>query len=414
MIRQILTACAALTLACAPLTAQALPPSVAAGVNPANSVPYTANLDPTLLQKFRLAISNTRSGVSDTVIACIGDSLCAGIHDADSYTGARSISWVHQLALMGVAGLPTSDDSWFGDASTAAHSASWPSYDPRINLGTGWAPASGGTAVVGGTYITNTTTTNTLDFTTSKAEDTATLLYMTNPSSGSFTWSVDSGSASAPISENSARGVTGLTISLGSASVHTIHIARSSGTVYMVGEDAYNSTTKSVRLWNAGASGSKAFLCTGCFGWNDTTYGWSPGNTLGTAPYTPNLCIIETGVNDANAIYDGIETIAQFTTAEQALISNCQKTGDVVLLVPFPSATATTPLSYQSEVWGAINTLAANDSLPVISWQGRVISMAAAQSAGFANASTSYHPSTAGYADFAGAIAQALRSAIGY
>ena len=303
-------------------------------------------------------------------------------------------------------GLPTQQENFLGDGARRGAWSRLFTADPRVTVNSGWS-TTGSTYTIAGQFWGNTTTTNTIDFTPAVSVDTCKIIYVTTVAGGSISWAVDGGGATT-LSETGAQAITSTTISLGSVGAHTIHIARVSGNAYLIGEDCYNSNVKSVRLWDAGASGLTAYNVAGVHqGWSDATYPWSLGSALGTAPVAPNLCIIDLGINDA-ALAVGL---ANFSNGLQSVITNCKKSGDVVLVLPFPTATGTTSQATQNAYWAVVSQLATTNNLPVIDWRDYVISSAAATGNGLAGGN--YHPTAAGYADFAALVARALNRAAG-
>jgi hypothetical protein len=372
--------------------------------NPVNSTVYTKTLDPETTPKFRLAVAKTRAGLGDTIIAVVGTSISAGEHDADSFTNAKIISRVHQLALMGVLGLPTNDDAWWGDMGAYGHGTTLPTMNPAITLTT-WTGA-GAVNTIGGAYMANASNANTICTQLTKPADTANLNYLTTTGAGAIEWNVDGGSYSAPISENAAKSYASTSISFGglmnatTGGAHLVCVKASTNTGYFAGLDPYNSTRSTVRLWNMGFLGAKAYTSDNQACWSCTTFPYSPGNVLGNAPVTPNLCMIEVGVNDANQIFNSLETLVQYQTYLHTIVTNCQKSGDVVLIQSLPTATATTPQIYTNQVNAAIAAEAATDNVPLIQWTARVggnYTNAVAQ--GWMSASTQYHGSTSSYTD---------------
>ncbi len=413
--RKLLASLAALALWLAPIAALALPPSVSAPpYNAVNSTPYTSNLDPALTPHYRAAIAKVRAAVAAGTggvyakILCVCDSLGGGFTSSASVTGFRSQSWLSYLQALGVAGLPTQSDSFFADASTAAHTYTWSTWDPRIVVGSGWS-TSGGTFTVGGQYAQNTTTTNSIDFTPAGPVDTCTLIFLETSSSGNFKWSVDGGSLSASIpTSNATSRVWTQSVSAGTPGIHKISFFRDTGSVFYSAAECYNSTTSAVQLWQAPILASRLYA-PGTNSWSDTTYAWSGGNAVGTTPFAPDLCIIALGVNDyANGV-----AVANSQTGLQTLVTACQKSGDVVFLLEYPSNPATYSQASQSAMLNMEIAFAAANNIPVINWPARIVSWQNGVNLGLGLSTDPIHPSASAYADVAYQVAQALTQLAG-
>ncbi|HUO23654.1 MAG TPA: SGNH/GDSL hydrolase family protein [Caulobacteraceae bacterium] len=401
--KRLLCALAALLAVAKP--AWAVPVGMGPMFSNTDAIPGAYNLSYANLANFRLALANTRAGVSDTVVNIIGDSTSAGVNStgaADAvYANARVTSFPTDLAAqLTASGIPASADNWFGDGSAGAHGSTLAGYYPNVSDGSGWAPSALGSNIPGGQPDQNSTTTNCLTTTTALAEDHATIFYISTGSSASFTYQVDSGSVSGANSTTGS-GINTLTISLGASATHSLCLQRTgSGTLYIAGVDFYNSTIHRVRIRNMGAGGSTTTQ------WAATASAWNPGLVLKSTAYQASLNIISLGINDW--IYGvGAANTAANLTAIAGAVTTLGKS-DVIIMTPFPTLTSVVTAAVQAPYVSSVRSVAGALNVPMIDWNGRVGGMAQAQSQGWAGSAAQYHPSIAGYEDIAAGVTRAL------
>lgn len=364
-----------------------------AGATGGNSTTVT---DPaTQLLKYRTALMNTRDGVADTQILCVGDSITEGIGTTLVSTFPWIGSWPHRLNL--------------GDSTTPQTKSSLGIAFIKNNnytLGTGWSTLSIGAGfATAGVYTANAAV-GTLSYTTGTTEgnyDTYDVYYYKFPGGGNINVVATGGSASGSISTNNGGGALlgKLTVVAASAnSTNTVTITNVSGAVSIIAIDARNSGAKLIRIQNAGVTGS---LASGA-----ATLSWNtPGNAAALdmiGNFAPNLCLISLGTNDAL----NVVSKATYKTAMQTIITECELSGDVILIVPPPnnnSTVATLMLTYRD----AIYELAVTNNLPVIDiftrwskiWQTNLMF-------------DTNHPNNAGYWDIAALVSNTLTSVGGF
>lgn len=159
------------------------------------------------------------------------------------------------------------------------------------------------------------------------------ILYAKGTTTGSFTWAVDGGAASAPISTVDAAGpLGGFAVSVRglAAASHTLVIAHASGgSAVIEGAMVYNGDeTKGIRLWEAGHSGytTEDYLTTV----DNSAKTWAQS----IKATNPDLVVIDIGANDEKPAA-GI-TPAQFAINVAALIArvraNCTTDPTIVLV----------------------------------------------------------------------------------
>jgi len=368
-----------------------------------------SNFDSAHLRNLRAALANTVFGISDTIINDVGDSTDAGVIAIGSasavYTNGRVQSTPALTAqYLNAIGIPAIMDNWFGDAAATTHSSGLNAYYPNVTLGSGWAvyePTIG--FVPGGYPVANSTTTNNLSTTCRSTADTATIFYITNGSTGTFTWQVGSGTVSSAISTVGSAGVGTLTVPLGTvASGQVLNIARASGTVYIVGVDFSNSTKKQVRFRNLGIGGSQTS------DWVYTNYGWSIGNQMNKAAFAASLTFVNLGINDYINSLGASNTQANLSTLYSNILA---AGGDLCSVVPIPSSTSAVSAATQAQYTSVIRALAASENIALFDANARFGSYASAVTQGFMGSGDNYHGTFAGYGDLARRRSQLILNA---
>lgn len=355
---------------------------------PGSNVDGTVAYTTASLPRFRLALAAVKRNTADAVVNCVGDSITAGLYATGPIgTNARVTSYCNVLAQeLANLGIPTSNNSFFGDANSASLAA----YDPRITIGAGWAPNTGiFPRPPGGNAQFNSTTANNLSFAPTGAVDTCDVYYLVDPTYGGITIQSDGGSTTA-VSETATRGYAKTTLSMGSPGTHVLNVARTSGNVNISGADCYNSTSHVVRIRNFGISGATSANLIA------TTQAYMTGVVFG-AGIVADLWINNIGVNDAAAGTAGATMQANITT----LGTNEQRsTSDIVYIQPFPSAVAGVTAPNEAALYAAVLASANAKNAPMFSWAFRVIDWNTAVTNGFAAAGDNLHPTIAGYNDF--------------
>jgi lysophospholipase L1-like esterase len=337
----------------------------------------------TVLKKWRAALAKVRDGQSNAKLAMFGDStfLGSGATGVAGYpAGGRSKGPCVKLADM--------LNSYFCQAVSHAvigtgNNASLFTWDPRFVQGAGWSFTTLNN-VWGISAINNSTTTNNLTFTPSGSVDTFVVWYTTTSGSArSFNWSVDAGGTT-NINCNVAKSMASVVIPAGAAGTHTLNLARVAGSVYILGIQAYNSSTKCVEVLNMGRSGGRASQAT-----SSNTEPWDALNALPL--FAPDLTVINLTINE----WLNAGTVDAWKIHMQQIIDVAKTTGDVILMAGVPSKINQAALAYQSSFAAAAGELAAANGLPFLDVFGRFGSQESISSL----YTDDIHPNGAGYAD---------------
>lgn len=346
------------------------------------------NFGPGSLPKFRAALAKVRRGTANATIACIGDSTTRGV-GAAAGTAAFLNGYPPQLASMLAAplGVALSANNAIGSGNVTLASN-----DSRVALTGGSQGAVN--ATLGGALFQLTASGHTFAFTPGVAADTFDIYSVKTGATGSFTINLDGGSTLATVSGLIAGGGMVKTTVTGTLATHTLNCVWGSGTCYVVGVHAYDSTSKKVQILNLGASGVRSSNLA------DTTNGYAALNAIPI--YAADLTILDCGINDwSNAV-----SISTYTANMQAVIVQALTTGDVMLVTPVPSAQSVAGLAVQQPYITALYGLAQAYNLPLIDAWARFGTYEALNGLGLY--SDTLHPNGVGYADFTALIKNAI------
>lgn len=348
----------------------------------------TFNFRPVSFRKWMAALGAVRNGDADAKIYCLGDSITRGSFSAA--TSAQALNgWPVQLAkLLSARNLvPAVSENIFGAGGA---SLTLSSFDSRITLGTGWAPTTVNS--LGGRTL-NGTGTGTLSFTPVSNCNTFDIYSIRNVAGG-FTVNLDGGSTLATVNTSGAKAVIKTTVT-GTLAAHTLNIVQTSGNIFIIGIDCYDSTGKKVRVLNGGWSSATS-----------TSHTSSQSNAYDPLPalsaIAPNLSIICLSPNDWNNATD----LAAFSAAMQTIITTCLTYGDVLLMSPPPSNIALTALATQQAYVDAMQALAVSNGIPFLDLFGRWGSYEIMNPLSFYG--DSVHPAGRAYADIASLIARTI------
>jgi lysophospholipase L1-like esterase len=360
------------------------------------------------MRKTRAALANVRAGVSNMKIACVGDSVTAGVGAqngagaAAQWVGAKALSWPTYLAsMLNAAGTAASIDSVISDNSTVQHSGTVPSFDPRVTLGANWTISALNTA--GGQMMGNSVgslgaaAAETMTFTPANAFTDVDIYWYRHTSGG--TWTADIGGGVLATMASGALGLQKTTITGLSNTTHTLNLIRTVlGNVYLLGVVCYNTNTKSVNLLNMGWSGARSTT------WSPAVTLYDPMPTLGF--YAPDLTIICLGINDWGNTLTAATTEAALTT----IIAKARETGDVLLVTPPPSITSFATAANQLVTLTAIRSIASTLGVPLLEVNAQWIDYTTANIGVYYN-TDGIHPFKSGQYDIANAISKFLLSA---
>lgn len=369
------------------------------------------NLKPENYKYARRAIANTKSGISNTKILCIGDSTTAGFNEI-SGTNEVAFSTPKFLAQYLTAhGLQAGWQNCFGDHSTGDAAVC----DARMTLGAGWALWGGSALSPCGKIFRNASNQNLLQFTpkdssgTTIATDTCEIYYLDDASgvdgltvttgTGGITAALSGGTitmSSATAADNRVKVAVVTAPSLANNIWSVKKTTNNATQTFVMGFNAYNSANKELNILNFGAHGFKA---------GDFSASTQANYYLGSAPmvisgsgfYGAPLAFIDIGINDWTS---PVTPIATFTANMATLITNLQAAGtDVVLVVPIPSSATNAALADQAAVSSAIYSLATTYNCGVVDISARWVSYAVSQPLSYYRAVNDPHGSRMGYSD---------------
>lgn len=287
-----------------------------------------------LMPHWRTALATTGTLTADSKILFVGDSITWGAHGTNYATNTTKSSWPFQVAanITARTGVSTST------ATLVAQAAG--NTDSRVVYSGGWSQQK--TYGFGYLFANLSPAAGTLTFTPgdSNTYDTFDIYWVGD---GGVMTATATGGTPVVINTGATLGIFKTTVSAASAATtNSVAIAYTSGArlagVALI--EAYNSTTKRVRVCNAGISGSTAA---------DWVFNASlPYYALATIEaYAPDLTVIMLGTNDANNFQTSAATLSGYL---QQIITAAQASGDVMLISMPPSepvSTASCEKEYQ-------------------------------------------------------------------
>lgn len=358
---------------------------------PNPNINYTANvfnLNPSAnLRKWRKALQNVRAGLANARILCIGDSTTFGVGSNGSLTAGNMMPLCYPQLLanyLNAQGINAHADSYGGLGAGVTSAPNRNFNDGRYVFGSDFSFFTSANPTLGGCYATATADTgNPLTFTPTKNTDTC-VVFSTN--TGTSKMNANGGANSVLAGGSSATFST----TLGN---NTYKLSwNAGGGIFNIGMSCYDSSKKWVDVMNAGWQGAHAS------DWDNV------GTQAGINAVTPNLTIINLGINDwATAIS------AAWVTHMQQIITYALAQGDVILNCPAPSQitggfTQAGMQSYITAMYG----LAASNNIPLIDTFSRWISYAISNPLGYYF--NSLHPIGLGYSDQAQQMVEVLAS----
>lgn len=401
-----------------------MPPSLPSGTSLAKQYdPKTQgyNLSQSSLLQFRTALAGVRA--SDTQgpvlrVLIAGDSRTQG---TGSGTPLYNHNWGSKLRalLSSAVGLPATDGAvWATDAG--------PFDDARITQGSGWSVTlgmnSGRTPATacgfggGGVFTAATTATGTLGFApdtnigSGGVTDTLRVFYLNGPGFGTVT--VKNGATTLGTINADTTGSGG---AYGEA-VATFTATRGAnaysvsfptvGTFYVIGVEAYDSTTPCISVSNCGTSGS------GTAYWNNANAGAVQGSGGAWSLYKPPLTVIPLGVNDSNSAAAAFVSSSTYQTNLGQIVDQARSNGGDVILWGDYQSPATNQQSIQSYVVAAYAVADSKDAaLFDLNSRWPAGGGTPLGPSGYALLQSDLvHPSPRGHYDMADAVAILLRS----
>ncbi len=362
-------------------------------IQPCNSLrtfdsrPAVINANPQFLMKWRKALANVRMGVSNATVICIGDSTTHGSYSDATLAGFWSQSMPARLAWSLVQlGIPAGNDSRMGDGNSVGN-GTFATYDPRCTLGAGWGV--NGTPAPGAYWWNNATTANPFVFTPTNTFDSADLYYIRFVGGGTLTFDID-GAGTITLNTNGAFNTLKSTLNKGSPG-SAVNLIRTAGSCFFSTVVAYTQASAQVNVINGG--------------WiSGTTNDYATIAAIAdTHNFTPDLTIIELGINDMHA------PVAQSTISAnlQTIINVGLQTGDVLLVSPHPVVTSWVAQGVQNACVGGYQSLALLNNLWLVDLTARFKDEATMLADGFIY-TDGVHPLRTGYDDEAAFLASLL------
>lgn len=360
-------------------------------------LPSLVNFREDNTRKLRATLAKVRLGDARAKILCLGDSTTngSGAGSGDNYNGARPRSYPVALAkaLNDRERIAAHANTLTGSQGLTGFLAT---FDPSVTIGAGWG--AGGSNVLGGQSLNNSSTTNPIAKVVADPFDTVDIYYLRAAGLGTFTVNRDGGSTLATVdcsfgSGSLMKATVSTTLAAG-----TLNIQRSAGgTVALFAVDIYNSAAKSASVFNAGKSGGLAADFVGSANY------YSP--TLAQTYFAADVTIAKFGINDATA---GTSE-ASFKASLGTIIATAQGFGTAILTVPHARDAAVAAIAVQDAFNGYLYDLAAQYDCPLIDLRRRFGTYADLTALGLMYDST--HPKAPVYDDEGRAVARAVAAA---
>lgn len=314
-------------------------------------------------RKWGAAAGKAKNGTRNARIMMIGDSTMAGAGSTGSpgfnANGIAKTPFAYLASELNKRYTTASAHAWFGSGAmgTIANQAV---FDPRLVFGAGWQYNAFDGGGLGFQCVQNSSDTSQIQFTPTANVDTFVIWYIRNAGFGTLSWAINAGGAT-NVSTAGAAGVIGLVVPAGSLAANTLKVARVSGDVFVLGMEAYDSTTKQIQIMSGAISGAttSSFV--------QTSQPWSVLNQLVTT--APDLTIIQLQTNDCINNVD----LTTYTNNLTSIYNYAITTGDVVFVSGYPSQityNAYTTLANQQRYRDAMQTLASSlDCTFIDIWQ---------------------------------------------
>lgn len=349
------------------------------------------------LTNYKTALSATKAGTSRTQILMVGDSTTAGHWGGTTANGATnnaragSVPFQLQDQFVSKAGLPFAGKNMFGcgSAGAAASQSTLQGYNGELYVGTGWATAPTATFSAGGQMLTRATNTADAIGYLDTTLDTVEVYVPHNTTLDSAAWVKIGGVAVGTINQTGSPRVTREVFTGASGtSIGIDQGGAATGSVYIIGFNAYNSANKGVQCINVGWGGS-------------TSADWaSQSGTAGNGPidalpqFPASLKTICLGINDWQ---NGI-SVTDYKANLTAIYNTLKNaTCDVMFIGPNRTSTTITPQATQESYVQAMREVAATVGAKFVDIAGisGFADYATANAAGYMG--DVRHPNRAGY-----------------
>lgn len=363
------------------------------------------------MRKWRAAVGKARGGIRNAKLLYLGDStgVGAGSTGSPGFNPGGKVKALPVLlaSMLNSTFMPTNAHAWFGTGGVGATNADFTNWDPRFVMGGNWDRNYAGANGLGGSYMRNLSTVGTLTFTPSAAGassanvDTFVIWYVVASIAGAFNYSVDAGATTPVNCNNATSSVQSVTVAAGAVGAHTLNITPTTANVWILGIEAFDSTTKQIEVIDGSINGCYVnnFLA--------ALDPWSAANEIGTL--APDLTIIQLQINDCN---QGT-ALATYSANLQSLVNICAASGDVIIRSGYPSQityNANAALANQQAYRDAAKTIAANNGLLFDDLWARTGSYEIQQAVpGGGMYADAQHPTGALYANSALSLASLIR-----
>lgn len=333
-----------------------------------------------------------------------GDSTTMGFDGGDGNTAmvnAKENSWptimANRLTALGIQSNWENIAGTQGNAGAVADSGfQTGGYKTGLNMGAAWT-AQGTSTTFGGVLYTATSA-GTFSYTPEIPVDNFELWDIVDAGLGTISYNIDGGADTNLVQAGTAASRRTV-IPAGSRGTHTINIKWVSGTGYIGGVRAWDSTVKAFDFINGGRGSSTAA---------DWAVSTSPYNSL---PVLTNLAAsadwgtLMLGENDE---IQG-KTESQYKTPYQTLINAMTAGGaNLMLITPIPVSAVTVPLATQALMRQWNKDLAITNGLPLLDLQAYFGDWNAMNAAGLMFSGG--HPNKAGYAAIGTLVANTLNT----
>lgn len=352
--------------------------------------------------------------------ALVGDSVAAGHCALGSCVDSRISSYLTQLGtMMNNAGIPTTNDSWFG-CSNHSTTTTCAAFDTRLTINTGWTIQS---QYSFGGFILEfpaSTAPTALTFTPNGPWNQEDVYVIAGAAASTFTFDrggSTAGESCAVVSQTGATtscsggtvtttsGVPGLALVqftwTGNAIIANSNVnATSSGTgkFFVIGEALRDTNNPKIELYNGGIGGSTSATWT-----TSTIATYGTLSMLGSTYLNPVVTLDALGINDWNT---PVTTIPTFTTNMTTLQTLANSTGMNIFIYDIQSNPALFSSVATQNTYGAVlQRLSQTANQPFVNFQYRWTNWANAVTMGFMGNPTGTpdgrHGSAPGYQDLA-------------
>lgn len=319
---------------------------------------YTTNMA-RLLPKTRACLAKAKVNYQNCLILMTGDSTTRGL-GANNAGSGNSVPWAipaNVAIALQASGYPGAEwNSWMGSGASVNDLG----YDTRIVVGTSWARATTYHTSIGGFPMFATAAGTALAFTPTDRNgatiqtDTCVFYYIKDSGAGSVSFDINGGAATTVATAGTnAIATTTVTAAKGN---NTCNANWVSGTVYVLGMDAYDSTLGAhISVVNAGWLGATST------NWADATTPTSPRNAIASSAIAASLISIDLGINDW-VVSTGT---GNFQTNIQNIITSGLTTSDVMIITPNPTNESEFSQGVQLAYVSILRLLAVTDNLAI-------------------------------------------------